>query len=67
MTEKDRLLRRALRRIQEHGYYHRMDIALITWFTSDASVKEICARYDVSPAAIYKQKSRLLQESRETS
>lgn len=59
MTENDRLLRRILRRIQDHGYYHSIDLALIEWFTTNASVQEISEKYVVKPNAMYRQKSRI--------
>jgi len=62
MTEKDNLLRRLLRRIQAHGYYHHVDVALVDWFTGNASVKEVCAKYDVSPDALYQHRSRLTRQ-----
>ncbi len=62
MTEKDKLLCRLLRRIQAHGFYHHVDVALVDWFTGNASVKEICAKYDVSPAALYQHKLRLIRQ-----
>ena len=62
MTEKDKLLRLVLRRIQAHGYYHHTDLALVDWFTGNASVKEICTKYDVSSDALYQHKSRLARQ-----
>lgn len=60
MTKKDKLLHLLLSRIQAHGYYHRVDVALLDWLLGNASVKEICEKYeDVSPNAFYQQKSRL--------
>lgn len=63
MTEKDKLLLRLLRRIQAHGYYHRIDVALLDHLLSNASVKEICEKYDdVSPDALYQHRSRLARQ-----
>ena len=62
MTEKDKLLLRLLRRIQAHGYYHHVDVALVEWFTGNASVKEVCAKYDVSSDALYQHRSRLTRQ-----
>ena len=63
MTEKDKLLLRLLRRIQAHGYYHRIDVALLDHLLGNESVKEVCAKYDdVSPEALYKHKSRLTRQ-----
>ncbi len=55
MTEKDRLLCRLLARIHEHGYYHQVDVALVDWFLTNASVREICKKYLVRPDALYQQ------------
>jgi hypothetical protein len=65
MSEKDKLLLRLLRKIRAHGYYHHADVALVDWFTSNAPLKEICAKYDVSPEALYKQRSRLARQEPE--
>ena len=62
MTEKDKLLLRLLRRIQAHGYYHHVDVALVEWFTGNASMKEVCAKYDVSSDALYQHRSRLRRQ-----
>lgn len=62
MTEKDKLLRRLLTRIQAHGYYHQVDVALVDWFTTNASVKEISAKYLIQPNAMYQQRSRLTRQ-----
>lgn len=62
MTEKDKLLRRLLRRIQAHGFYHQVDVALVDWFLTNASVKEISEKYLVHPNAMYQQKSRLARQ-----
>ena len=59
MTEKDKLLYRLLRKIQAQGYYHPIDVALLDWLLSSASVKEVSAKYEIRPQAFYKQKSRL--------
>ena len=59
MTEKDRLLYRLLARIHEHGYYHQVDVALVDWFLTNTSVKEVCEKYLVQPDALYQQRSRL--------
>ena len=59
MTEKDRLLCRLLARIRERGYYHQVDVALVDWFLTNASVKEVCEKYLVRPDALYQQRSRL--------
>ena len=65
MSDKDELLRRVLRRIQAHGYYHEIDVALLDWFLSNASVQEICEKYDVRPHTLYQQKSRLARQRQE--
>jgi sugar diacid utilization regulator len=62
MTEKDKLLKRLLTRIQQHGYYHQVDVALVDWFTTNASVQEIGKKYLVHPNAMYQQKSRLARQ-----
>ena len=63
MTDTDMLLRRLLRRIQEHGYYHHTDEILVEWLTGNASIKAICAKYHtITPDALYKQKERLAQQ-----
>ena len=62
ITEKDRLLRQLLVRIQTHGYYHQVDVALVDWFTTNANVKEISAMYLVTENAMYQQKSRLTRQ-----
>ena len=59
MTEKDRILHRLLTQIQEHGYVHQVDRAAADWCTTNASVAELCEKYQVSPAALYKHTSRL--------
>lgn len=61
MTEKDKLLRRLLARIRDHGYYHHIDMALV-WCIGNASVKEICEKHLVSPDALYQQRSRLARQ-----
>lgn len=58
-TLKDRLLRQLLTQIQAHGYYHQIDVALVDWFTTNASVTEVSEKYLVSPNAMYQHKSRL--------
>jgi hypothetical protein len=65
MTEKDNLLLRLLKKIQVQGYYHHTDVALVEWFTGNASVKEVCTKYDVSPAALYQHRSRLIRQRQE--
>ena len=65
MNEKDTLLLRHLRRIQAHGYYHEIDVAVLDWFLSNRSVAEICAKYDVRPHTLYQQKSRLARQRQE--
>lgn len=62
MTEKDKLLKRLLAKIQQRGYYHHIELALADWFTGNASVKEISAKYDVRPDALYTQRSRLARQ-----
>ena len=62
MSEKDRLLLRLLRKIQARGYYRHVDMALVDWFVGNASVKEICAKYDVGPDALYQHRSRLARQ-----
>lgn len=62
MTEKDKLLRLVLRRIQENGYYHHTDVALVDWFVGNTSVKEVGAKYGIHPNALYQHKSRLVRQ-----
>lgn len=62
MTEKDKLLKRLLAKIQQRGYYHHTDLALVEWFSGNASVKEICEKHLVSSYALYQQKSRLARQ-----
>ncbi len=64
MTEKDKLLRRLLARICEHGYYHQVDVALVDWFSGNATVKEISEKHLVTSDALYQQKSRLARQEK---
>lgn len=59
MTEKDRVLQRLLTQVRQHGYVHQIDRAVVDWCVTNASVTELSEKYQVSPAAMYKHKSRL--------
>lgn len=62
LIDRDILLRRLLRRIQQHGYYHQVDIAMVDFLTGDKKAVAIAEQYLVQPAAIYKQVERLKKQ-----
>lgn len=62
MIDRDTLLRRLLRRIQQHGYYHAVDVALVEWLSGDGKIKQSAEKHLVNPNALYKQVERLKKQ-----
>ena len=62
MIDRDTILRRLLRRIQQHGYYHHTDVAMVELLTDGGRTREVAEKHLLKPDTLYKQMERLRKQ-----